>query len=136
MKPLVDRIAEARDLAIQHEGDIRLKEFLRAMIIEDHSATGGPFTVSVYCEFKSWTRFLTLDALKSLEQLSVDELAATVAGWIQGAFNNNMLSISNPPIIYRKYEAPSRRAQLLGRRSTVMYDGTTGEITDTADMQV
>jgi hypothetical protein len=45
MKLLVDRIAEARDLAIQHEGDIRLKEFLRAMIIEDESLTGGPVTV-------------------------------------------------------------------------------------------
>jgi hypothetical protein len=67
-------------------GDIRKREFLRAMIIEDHSTAGGPITVSIHCEFKSWTRFLTLDSIRSLELLSADEIAGAIATGYKAAY--------------------------------------------------
>lgn len=105
MSGLTDRIAEARDIAVEREGDIRLQEFLRAMNIEDFTSTSYAASVSIRCESKGWTRFMPPDSTLQIEAMTIDELADEVASWIQRAFASGMLSISNPPIIYREYGA-------------------------------
>lgn len=100
MSRLTDCIAEARDIATAREGDIRLKEFLRAITLHTDPNPDAPTSVSITCENRYWTRYLVQDAIEELGAMSADELATTITVWIQQAFDKNMLSLSNPPIFF------------------------------------
>jgi hypothetical protein len=56
MKLLVDRIAEAREIAAAREGDIRIKEFLRAITIRSDGGGTENLTLEVACHFRSWQK--------------------------------------------------------------------------------
>ena len=95
---LTDRIAAARDRAADQAGDIRIKEFLRAMTIwPDVRSAGDPDSVSIMCHSKSWHRYFMPKDLAELRVLSDDALASRIGYWLQSAFEKNMLSLSNPP---------------------------------------
>ena len=77
MDNLIARIAAARDIAAEREGDIRIKEFLRAIAIRPE--TSGNLSLSIDCHCRSWYRCVRPAEAAELEAMSQAELAAIVA---------------------------------------------------------
>jgi hypothetical protein len=121
MKPLTERIVEARDIASEREGDIRIKEFLRAITVSNWQpiptdtrwasvreralAAGSQsdpraperLELSVHCHFRSWRKSIQAEEAAQLEVMTPEGLARTIAGWVQEAIKQELLLLSNPP---------------------------------------
>jgi hypothetical protein len=54
MRPLIDKIAEAGDIAVDREGDIRITEFLRAITVRSDGGKTEHLTLEIVCHFRSW----------------------------------------------------------------------------------
>jgi hypothetical protein len=97
---LIARITAARDVAAEREGDTRIREFLRAITIRQDAGGAEHLscTVSIDCHFRSWHKCLLPAEAAQLNAMSQDELAQTIAGWVQAALKDDLLSLSNPPL--------------------------------------
>src|ERR1019366_4958463 len=98
MVSLTTRISAARDLAAEREGDIRIKEFLRALTIWPDASGQDNLSFTISCQFRSWHKWFLPGEADTLRRMNDEALANTIVGWIQGAFAKDLLSISNPPI--------------------------------------
>jgi hypothetical protein len=142
MKPLSDRIIEARDIAVAREGDIRIQEYLSAMkvgnrqpiptdtrwaSVREHASVvgsrNGPaeperLELSVDCHFRSWHKSIQAEMAAQLELMTPEGLARTIAGWVQEAIKEELLLLSNPP----RDRAIDPTEHIVGRIYTCMYD--------------
>jgi hypothetical protein len=94
---LINKIAQARDVAADRESDIRIKEFLRAIAIRSDGYEAERLTLEVVCHFRSWQKCIRPVEAAELAEMSHDDLAGTVAGWVRDAIKEGLLLLSNPP---------------------------------------
>ena len=110
------RIFAARDIAVEREGDIRIMEFLRAITIRSNGGETKNITLELVCHFRSWQKCVTPNEVVELAEMSENDLAQKIAGWVQQAINEDLLTLSDPPNTGQK-EAYSVRAIV-----TYIYD--------------
>jgi hypothetical protein len=67
------------------------------MVIEIATGNVEFWWASIRCHGKSWHLFPQPNNIETLERLTTEDLARTVAGWVQDAIDGKFLSLSNPP---------------------------------------
>jgi hypothetical protein len=82
------------------------------MVIETDPRTGTFWSASICCDPRAWFVYFQPPYIETLEELNTDELAQTVAEWVQGAIDGKFLSLSNPPVVYGKYQPQRRETDL------------------------
>ena len=68
------------------------------MTIRQDALDAVVISIDVVCHFRSWHRCILPAEAAQLHAMSHEELAQTIAGWIQTALRDNLLSLSNPPV--------------------------------------